>query len=109
MTMDEEGYVTSTFKKSEDEAMCFYQKIYHTEGLVDGTEFVEMYGESGIGGQTISIDGKTYAINANADFDKYVGVKCDIYIKEDTSTVLSVTASDSVKTLELTAEDIRIV
>ena len=106
MTMDEDGYVTSTFKKSEDEALYFYQKIYHTEGLVDGTEFVEMYGESGIGGQTISIDGKTYAINANADFDKYVGVKCDIYIKEDTSTVLSVTASDSVKTLELTAEDI---
>lgn len=106
MTMDGDGYVTSTFKKSEDEALYFYKKIYRTDGVVDGTEFVEMYGESGIGKDCISIGGKVYSLNENVDFDKYVGVMCDVYIKEDTNKVLSVTASSNTKSTEIASEDI---
>lgn len=105
-TVDSEGYATTDYKTLDDEALYFFRKIYHSEGIVDGTEFTEMYDDSSMRRGSISVDGKVYEVNKDVDFGKYVGVLCDIYIEEKTNTVLSATPKSTVKKLEITADEL---
>lgn len=106
ISQDNKGYTATDYKISKDDALYYFRKIYHTEGVLDGTEFTEMYGESSVGGNRISVDGVSYEVSETADFDDYVGVLCDVYVEEDTKKALSVTPVESIRKLEISAEDL---
>ena len=81
MRIDGEGFViTPEYTTSDDGALYYYHKIYKSRGVVDATEFTAMYDESNLGAGKISVDGCEYIIDDNADFDRYVGIYCDVYI-----------------------------
>lgn len=106
--IDSEGFViTPEYTTSDDGALYYYRKIYKSSGVVDATEFTAMYDESYLGAGKISVDGHEYILDDNADFDRYVGVYCDVYIsKEDNlSKILSVTPSNNTKSITITADE----
>jgi len=108
VTIDSDGYVVApSYVESDDGALYYFRKIYRKRGVVDATEFTAMYDESTLGEGQISVDGINYIINANADFDRYVGVYCDVYITEETNTskILSVTPSHKTESFTIGADE----
>ena len=101
--ISEDGYVGSNYVQTEYDALYRYRNIYQIEGVVRATEFTSMYGESTLDNGGILIDDRVY--NAVKSFDNYVGIRCDIYISEDTGEVLSVTPSDNLESVEINESD----
>ncbi|MBR0276895.1 MAG: hypothetical protein IJQ50_00335, partial [Clostridia bacterium] len=102
----QKGSVSTSYKSSDETALYSFKRIKKITGIIDSTGFTSRYGETKLSGNSISVEGNIYRTRENADFEKYVGVKCDIFVSEpDGNVALAAIPTAEVECITLNGRD----
>ena len=62
--------------------LSHYRNIYKTEGLMIANKYTSIYGEEGIGKDSVEIDGEKYTVKSE-NMNDYLGYYLRCYVRED--------------------------